>query len=107
MDLQDRYFELLKREIFKDTFIDFDQYKNTYLKRRLGVRMRACSVGTYDKYLQILTTDPTEYNLLLQDITINVTQFFRDPKVFQIIENEILPLIIYNKVTKKRKVIRL
>jgi chemotaxis protein methyltransferase CheR len=106
MDIDDLHFEKLKREILKDTAIDFNQYKNNYLKRRLGVRMRACSVGTYDKYLNILTSNPTEYNLLLKDITINVTQFYRDPKVFKIIESELLPLIIYEKVKNKRRVIR-
>lgn len=106
MNTQDRYFELLKREIFKDTSMDFNQYKNNYLKRRLNVRMRVKGVSTYDKYLRIIKSDSNEYNFLLNDITINVTQFFRDPEVFHIIENEILPLVIYEKVKKKRKVMR-
>jgi chemotaxis protein methyltransferase CheR len=105
--VQERYFELLKREIFKDTSLDFNQYKNNYLRRRLSVRMRACGVESYDKYLRIIKSDPEEYNFLLKDMTINVTQFFRDPEVFRIIEKEILPLLIYDKVKHKRKVIRL
>jgi len=107
MDVQDRYLELLKRDVLRDTSIDFNQYKSNYLKRRLGVRMRARNVTSYDKYRRILERDPSEYNLLLKDITINVTEFFRDPKVFKIIETEILPLIIYHKVKKKRRVIRI
>jgi chemotaxis protein methyltransferase CheR len=107
MNIEDWNFELLKREIFKDTSVDFDQYKNNYLKRRLGVRMRARSITSYDRYRRILESDPSEYNLLLKDITINVTEFFRDPKVFKVIETEILPLIIYNKVTNNRRVIRI
>jgi chemotaxis protein methyltransferase CheR len=107
MEIQDRYFELLKREIFKDTSLDFNQFKNNYLKRRLGVRMRVKGVKTYDKYLRLLFSDPGEYDFLLKDITINVTEFFRDPEVFHIIWEEILPLMIYNKVKHNRRVIRL
>ena len=98
MDIQDRYFELLKREIHKDTELDFRQYKNNYLRRRFNVRMRARDITTYERYLRLIKS---------KDITINVTQFFRDPIVFKLIESEILPLIIYNKVKNKRKVIRL
>jgi chemotaxis protein methyltransferase CheR len=42
----------------------------------------------------------------MKDITINVTQFFRDPEVFHLVETEILPILIFNKVKQKRKVIR-
>ena len=107
MNIQDKYFELLKREILKDTSLDFNHFKNNYLKRRLGVRMRVKGVETYDKYLRLLFSDPSEYDFLLKDITINVTEFFRDPEVFHIIWEEILPLLIYKKVRQNRRVIRL
>jgi chemotaxis protein methyltransferase CheR len=106
MEVQERYFEILKHEIFKDTTLDFSQYKDNYLKRRLNIRMRACGVGSYDKYLRLLRTDPTEYDFLLKDVTINVSQFFRDPGMFRLLEKEVLPLLIYEKVKKSRKVLR-
>jgi chemotaxis protein methyltransferase CheR len=98
--------DLLKRRIYNDTSLDCHQFKENYLKRRIRVRMHANDVQTYSEYLHVLASHPMEYSHLIKDITINVTQFFRDPKVFQLIEEEIFPLMIYNKVSHNRKVIR-
>jgi chemotaxis protein methyltransferase CheR len=103
---EEKDFLLLKNKIFKDTSLDCHQYKDNYLKRRIGVRMRAGGLETYEDYLRLLIYDPKEYEHLLRDITINVTQFFRDPEVFILLEEEILPLMIYDKVKNNRKIIR-
>ncbi len=104
---EERDFFLLKRRIFNDTSLDCHQYKDNYLKRRIGVRMRTRGLETHGEYLRFLASDPTEYDDLLKDITINVTQFFRDPEAFELIFEEILPFLIYNKVKSNRRVIRL
>jgi chemotaxis protein methyltransferase CheR len=103
----DSDFLLLKRRIVKDTSLDIHQYKNNYLKRRIDVRMRAKNAKNYIEYYRILTREPWEYNNLLKDLTINVTQFFRDPEVYDIIESDILPLIIYNNVKRQQRIIRI
>jgi chemotaxis protein methyltransferase CheR len=69
--------------------------------------MHVRGLNTYNDYLRLLTTDPGEYAFLLEDLTINVTQFFRDPEVFKILAEEILPIMIYKKVKRNRKVIRI
>ena len=74
--------------------LDVGQYKENYLKRRLAVRMRSLQVSTYADYLAVMTNDPKEYDLLLDKLTINVTEFFRDPEVFIELENTILPEIL-------------
>jgi chemotaxis protein methyltransferase CheR len=98
---------LLKRKIFKDTSLDCNQYKDKYLKRRINVRMNVRKIETYNEYMQLLKSDPYEYDNLLNDITINVTQFFRDKEVFEMIFEEILPYLIYLKVKNERRLIRI
>jgi len=44
---------------------------------------------------------------LLRDLTINVTQFFRDEAVFRALEDEVLPLLIYRKVKRGETSIRI
>jgi chemotaxis protein methyltransferase CheR len=102
----DREFNVLKTQIFRDTSLDCRKFKENYLKRRIRVRMFARSLNTYGEYLRLLKRDPDEYSYLIDDITINVTQFFRDPEVFGLLEKEIIPLLIYNKVKQNRRVIR-
>ena len=96
----DRDFISLKKEIYRKTSLDCNQYKDPYLQRRFGVRMRARGVTCYSDYITLLNTDPAECDDMMRDITINVTQFFRDIPVFKALEEEILPLLIYNKITQ-------
>jgi chemotaxis protein methyltransferase CheR len=105
--LDHKNFPLLKKKIFYDTSLDCHQFKDNYLKRRIAVRMHARKIPTYHRYILLLNSDPEEYKELLNDLTINVTQFFRDPEVFHLLEEEFLPLLIYSKVKSGRRVIRL
>lgn len=96
----DKDFITLKKKIFRCTSLDLGQYKDSYLQRRIGVRMRCCGVKAYSDYSSYLDAHPTEYDQLLDDLTINVTQFFRDPIVFRAMEEDVLPLLIYDKVNQ-------
>ncbi len=61
-------------------------YKDRCLRRRLAVRMRACGVETMADYAGILRGTPEEVERLLQTLTINVTQFFRNPEAWDSLE---------------------
>ena len=94
----DQGFQNLKGLIIQHLSLDCHQYKDSYLKRRLAVRMRARGVEGFDNYADLLRVDPIEHDQLMHDLTINVTQFFRDEAVFRVLENDVLPLLIYHKV---------
>lgn len=94
-------FDKLKVAIFNKFGLDLNHYKENYLKRRLAVRMRSLQMVSYETYLKYLLTNDEEYNLLLDKLTINVTQFFRDPETFEEIKKNILPDIIRNNFNIK------
>jgi chemotaxis protein methyltransferase CheR len=83
--------EALKAKILRDYGLDCGQYKENYLKRRLAVRMRALGLKSYFEYMKHLDQDKGEWDKLKDRITINVTEFFRDPETFQFLEKEIVP----------------
>jgi len=93
----DQGFSLLKRRIFVDRGLDCEQYKENYLKRRIAVRLRATGARDYLDYLRLLRTDPDEYTRLMNELTINVTQFFRDPGVYLKLREDVLPDLIKSK----------
>jgi len=103
----DKDFLALKKEIFNAISLDCNQYKDPYLQRRFAVRMRATATRDYCGYISYLKSHPDEYKSLMTDITINVTQFFRDSLVFKAIEEETLPLLIYDKLTKGNNTIKI
>jgi chemotaxis protein methyltransferase CheR len=84
-------FEALKRLIEKTLKIQCRNYKEAYIKRRLLSRMRSTGVDTYDQYLKYLKDHPAEFEALRNALTINVTEFFRDPEVFDLIQKGLIP----------------
>jgi two-component system CheB/CheR fusion protein len=76
---------------------DFSQYKKPLLRRRIARRMAMHNINDTDAYTKFLNAHPGEIQLLLGELLINVTSFFRDPDAFQTIKNEILPLLFKNK----------
>jgi chemotaxis protein methyltransferase CheR len=66
-------------------------YKEKCLRRRIAVRMRARAVHTYADYGRLLQRDPAEYDRLVDALTVNVSKFFRNPEVWQVIGDRVLP----------------
>jgi two-component system, chemotaxis family, CheB/CheR fusion protein len=75
---------------------DFSNYKPNTIDRRIERRMAVNHVDTLDAYIKKLQENPIEIELLFQDILIGVTSFFRDPEVFQKLE-ELLSKMIAEK----------
>ena len=50
--------------------------------RRIDRRMKSQQIATLAEYRQQLSQQPAEIEALFQDLTINVTRFFRDPDAF-------------------------
>lgn len=73
----------LLEDLYRVRKLDFRRYKRAMLARRLGYRLREHKINTCKAYQTILERDPTEYDKLLADLTINETSFFRNPMVFQ------------------------
>lgn len=80
----------------RNTAHDFTLYKMGTLQRRIERRMALASIPATEmpRYLAILEQDAAELNLLAADLLINVTGFFRDPKVFELLASKIVPEII-------------
>ena len=81
------------------TAYDFTLYKQGTLQRRIERRMAMATIETddTDRYLEVLRKDTTELGLLAKDLLINVTSFFRDPKVFDFLATKIIPDIVRDR----------
>jgi two-component system CheB/CheR fusion protein len=78
---------------------DFTLYKPGTLQRRIERRMAMAGIGTSDmnRYFEILRSDAGELEILAKDLLINVTSFFRDPKVFDFLADKIVPDLLANQ----------
>lgn len=80
----DRVIELLKDEAGLDT----GRYSRSYLSRRISSRMRSVGADGYDDYLA--KVDEEERGRLVSALWINVTEFFRNEDVWELV-HELLP----------------
>jgi two-component system CheB/CheR fusion protein len=80
----------------RKTAHDFRLYKEGTLRRRIERRMAMASIETDDieRYLEALRDDEEELDRLASDLLINVTSFFRDPKVFDVLSEKIIPDLV-------------
>ncbi len=84
-------FQKMKKMLFENVGLNCDGYRDEYLKRRFDVRLKATGAQTYGKYVIYLKKNPAEYQLLLNDLTINYTMFMRDTEVYLYLEKNLLP----------------
>jgi two-component system CheB/CheR fusion protein len=72
---------------------DFTLYKQGTLERRIARRMALAGIPVADveRYITLLDGSDEERQLLTEDLLINVTCFFRDPKIFDILESLMVP----------------
>ncbi|NVB78015.1 MAG: PAS domain S-box protein [Kofleriaceae bacterium] len=81
--------------LLRDGFgIDFSLYKITTVSRRVQRRADLVRAATLEAYVEIVRNDPDELDALYQDLLIGVTQFFRDPEAFAILERDVIPQLL-------------
>jgi two-component system CheB/CheR fusion protein len=75
------------------TKVDFGQYKQNTIRRRIARRMLVHHLATPLEYLNYLNSHPEELDDLYRDILICVTQFFRDPAMFEALGRAVTDLL--------------
>ena len=91
--VSDREFDLFTALIYRHSGIHLPQAKRELLNRRLIRRLRALSLVSFSDYYERVTdpADDGELTAMLDCITTNETRFFREPKHFELLEQEIIP----------------
>jgi PAS domain S-box-containing protein len=92
------------REVFTQLRIqtghDFTNYKKPTLLRRIERRINLRNLPHLPAYARFLKENADEPAALLKDLLISVTNFFRDKKAFDVIEQEIIPAIFKDKTSE-------
>jgi two-component system, chemotaxis family, CheB/CheR fusion protein len=86
----DTIFQLLRRT----TGVDFTHYRQTTILRRIQRRMLVHKLEKLTDYVRLLQSNTNEIKALYQDMLINVTSFFRNPKVFEALKTQVFPDIL-------------
>ena len=76
---------------------DFSGYKDKTVGRRVQRRMQVLQLDTLPAFIERLRREPAEVDILLQDMLIGVTNFFRDPPAFAALEDKVIPQLFEGK----------
>lgn len=93
--------------IYASKGIDLNAYRENFLSRRLYVRMLATKAKDYLDYAELIKTDPVELNNFFDALSINTTDFFRNPDVFASFQRNVLTELIQRKQADKNRSIRI
>ena len=86
-DLLKKIFVLLRVQ----TNHDFSHYKRNTIVRRIDRRMAVHQIKALDDYVRYCQQTPDEVQALFRDLLIGVTQFFRDPESFKVLQEQAIP----------------
>jgi chemotaxis protein methyltransferase CheR len=90
-------FEEFKKKV-KTTFrLDLNAYKEKQLQRRLDSYLNKLKLHDYGELYNQLTSQRESYEKFLDHLTINVSEFFRDPQRFEELQHKYLPGLFHGR----------
>lgn len=87
-------YESFKKNVFSLSSIDLNAYKERQMKRRIDSLIAKNGFKSYDEYVKGLKTDKKLYEDFINYLTINVSEFWRNPEQWTILEKDIIPYLI-------------
>lgn len=101
--MKEQSFDMLTESIFQTLGFNAHQYEIKHLKRRIQTRMNSTKTRDYKEYIDVLHNNAEERERLKSALTVNVTEFFRNPEVYMVFESKILPSTLKDKEENKEK----
>ncbi|MBS4032737.1 MAG: protein-glutamate O-methyltransferase CheR [Clostridiales bacterium] len=87
-------YEIFKQKVKIKVGLDLGSYKEQQMRRRINQLMQRYNISAYAEFLELLDKDPSILKHFTDYLTINTSQFFRDPAVYQALETELLPNVL-------------
>lgn len=94
-------YTVFKELVYKKTGIDLSSYKEKQMKRRIESLASRNNYNTLSEYYKGINSDIKLYNEFINYITINVSEFYRNPGQWSVLEKEILPSLLAEKRSLK------
>ena len=87
-------YEYFKKAVYDLTKIDLNAYKEKQMKRRIDTLISKNRIVGYDKYVTALKTDSSKFDEFVNYLTINVSEFYRNPEQWKFMDQVIFPDLI-------------
>lgn len=91
--IDDRELEVLINEVYEYYGFDFGGYSRASLKRRVDRLYHLDGFDNFSEMLSKIRSEPTYLKRMIEEITVNVTEMFRDPSFYKVLREEVLPIL--------------
>lgn len=95
-------YEEFKQAFYKHSGIDLNLYKEKQMKRRLTSLVERNGFDNFMAFFRAALNDHDLYQSFINYLTINVSEFYRNPNQWEILKNTIIPMIIDKKGSIER-----
>lgn len=85
--------ELFLQAIYMKFGYDFRNYGKAHIKRRVRHRLSVSNFDNVSELIHKMLYDPVFYQEVLQDLSITVTEMFRDPDFYLALRKEVVPIL--------------
>lgn len=93
VDVEDIEIRLLLEGVHQVYGYDFRNYADASIKRRLVQWLSESEFATFSQAQAQVLRSPELFTSMLQGITVNVTEMFRDPSFFKIVREQVIPFL--------------
>lgn len=84
-------YESFKRQILSLTTIDLNAYKERQMKRRIDTLISKNKFNDYNSYVTAIKSDKSLLDEFINYLTINVSEFYRNPQMWETLEKRVIP----------------
>src|SRR6266404_3368215 len=106
INLTEAELKLLQTLVYQECGMFFDERRSHFLKDRLQRRLKAVQLDSFYSYYRLLTSREgrAELALLLENLTVNETSFFRNRPQLDLLQKSVLEEILRHK--QERRLLR-
>ena len=103
VQLTEAELKLLQTLVYQECGMFFDERRSHFLKDRLQRRLKACQLDSFYSYYRLLTSreGKAELALLLENLTVNETSFFRNRPQLDLLQKSVLEEILRKKQERR------
>jgi chemotaxis protein methyltransferase CheR len=87
-------YEKFKKDVYALTKINLDAYKEKQMRRRIDTLISKNHVDSYEGYLDLIRNDPEKFDQFVNYLTINVSEFYRNPDQWKVLDEEVFPMLL-------------
>jgi chemotaxis protein methyltransferase CheR len=92
-EITDENVEVLINDLLNIHGYDFSSYSKASLKRRVTRLYSLDGFSNFNDLRHRVKADPGYFGHFLEEITVNVTEMFRDPLFYKVLREEVLPVL--------------